>query len=144
VSRVMRVWIGCGSVHVRVRFLRVYGSCLFLRILVINKHPLPPLGVGSDPITCTALRWYCAGTALVLRWSLRAIGVAKMKPMVCPWRLVNSFFQTEHFASAGAPCCFNTFTFPQAYCKYDPGHKQRFRVGRVHISHFHVSFLFSF
>ena len=33
VSRVMRVWIGCGSVRVRVRFLRVCGSCLLLCVL---------------------------------------------------------------------------------------------------------------
>ena len=39
VSRVMRVWIGCGSVRVRVRFLRVCGSCLFLRVLVIVRDP---------------------------------------------------------------------------------------------------------
>ena len=62
VSRVMRVWIGCGSVRVRVRFLRVCGSCLFLRVLELFLGVGDPNGVlGSRRESLpTAVRGRCS------------------------------------------------------------------------------------
>jgi hypothetical protein len=68
-------------------------------------------------------------------------GVAKTMPKARPWRLQNSSAQNVHFAAAGAPFCFQTIIFPSEKCNSDPGRKRRFRVGGVHISHFHVFFL---
>jgi hypothetical protein len=64
VSRVMRVWIGCDSVRVRVRFLRVCGSCLFLRVLDnIESHThthSKTWNTSSSPAFSGAQRFRCS------------------------------------------------------------------------------------
>ncbi len=65
-------------------------------------------------------------------------------PKARPRRLQNSSFQNVCFATAGAPFCVETITFPPENCNSDPGQKRRVRVGGVHMSLFHDICSFSF
>jgi hypothetical protein len=61
------------------------------------------------------------------------MGVAKMMPKPSQVHLVNTSLQNVHFASAGAPCCTQTFNVPLVFGHLDPVQKWRFRVEGVHV-----------